>query len=97
MVGLNFAVAFLRPDGRMLDTGLDVMLRHLDHLIDRVGETRVGLGSDFDGATVPSAIGSAGGLPALRRAMAEHGYDGALMEKLCFGNWLRVLETTWGA
>lgn len=96
MVGLNFAVAFLREDGRMLDTGLDQMLRHLDHLIDRLGETRVGLGSDFDGAQVPSQIGSAAGLPALRQAMTDHGYDDDLMKKLCHENWLRVLEKTWG-
>ncbi|MGC9369967.1 MAG: dipeptidase [Paracoccaceae bacterium] len=97
MVGLNFAVAFLRADGQMADTGLDQMLRHLDHLVERLGETRVGLGSDFDGAMVPSEIGSAAGLPALRAAMAAHGYDDALIQKLCHGNWLRVLEKTWGA
>lgn len=96
MVGLNYAVAFLRPDGRMVDTGLDDMLRHLDHLIDRLGETRVGLGSDFDGARVPSEIGSAAGLPALRQAMEDHGYGAELIEKLCNGNWLRVLQKTWG-
>ncbi|MHC0054618.1 dipeptidase [Actibacterium sp. D379-3] len=97
MVGLNFAVAFLRDDGRMLDTGLDQMLRHLDHLIEHLGEDRVGLGSDFDGAEIPSQIGTAAGLPALRQAMAEHGYDDTLITKLCHANWLRVLEKTWGA
>ncbi|MGC9419345.1 MAG: dipeptidase, partial [Rhodovulum sp.] len=96
MVGLNYAVAFLRPDGRMVDTGLDDMLRHLDHLLHRLGESRVGLGSDFDGALVPSGIGTAAGLPALRQAMADHGYGAELTEKLCHGNWLRVLEKTWG-
>lgn len=97
MVGLNFATAFLRPDGQMsADTGLDVMMRHLDHLILHLGEDRVGFGSDFDGATMPEAIGDAAGLPALRDAMARHGIDNALMAKLCHGNWLRVLERTWG-
>ncbi len=28
--------------------------------------------------------------------MAKHGYGEALMTKLCHGNWLRVLEKTWG-
>lgn len=97
MVGLNYAVAFLREDGRMVDTGLDQMLRHLDHLISHLGEDRVGLGSDFDGAQVPQAIGNAAGLPNLRQAMAEHGYDNDLITKLCHANWLRVLEKTWGA
>ncbi len=97
MVGLNFASAFLRADGRMdADVPLETMLRHLDHLIAHLGEDRVGLGSDYDGAVVPEALTTCAGLPALRDAMAAHGYDDALMARLCHGNWLRVLERTWG-
>jgi membrane dipeptidase len=97
MVGLNFAVAFLRDDGRMLaDVPLEQMLRHLDHLIEHLGEDRVGFGSDYDGAIVPEALTSCAGLPELRHAMAKHGYNDALMSKLCHENWLRVLEKTWG-
>jgi len=96
MVGLNFATAFLRPDGQMkADTTLETMLRHLDHMIRLAGEDHVGLGSDFDGAMVPEGIGDTAGLPALRAAMAAHGYDEALMEKLCYRNWLAVLARTW--
>lgn len=97
MVGLNFAVAFLRDDGRMLaDVPLEQMLRQLDYLIDHLGEDRVGLGSDYDGAVVPKDVTTTADLPNLRQAMAKHGYDDALMTKLCHKNWLRVLEKTWG-
>lgn len=97
MVGLNFAVAFLRQDGRMLaDVPLEQMIRHLDHLIEHLGEDRVGFGSDYDGAVVPEALTSCAGLPELRHAMEKHGYGDALMTKLCHGNWLRVLKRTWG-
>lgn len=96
MVGLNFAVAFLREDGRMLsDVPLTQMLRHIDYLIEKLGEDRVGLGSDFDGAVVPDALGSCAGLPRLRQAMSDHGYGNDLIEKLCNGNWIRVLDATW--
>ena len=96
MVGLNFATAFLRPDGQMnADTPLETMLRHLDHLIERLGEDHVGMGSDFDGAMVPAAIGDISGLPNLRAAMVAHGYDEDLMDKLCYRNWMAVLERTW--
>lgn len=98
MVGLNLAVAFLRDDGRMQsDVPLEQILRHLDHLFAIVGENRVGFGSDFDGAVVPDEISDVSGLPYLRAALHRHGYDEALMAKLCYGNWLRVLEKTWGA
>lgn len=97
MVGLNFAAAFLRPDGQMrADVGLDVMLQHLDYMMERLGEDRVGFGSDFDGATVPEGVTDVAGLTNLRAAMRAHGYDDNLMQKLCHGNWLRVLEKTWG-
>ena len=98
MVGLNFSVSFLREDGRRVeDTGWDPILRHMDHLLDRLGEDHLGFGSDFDGCTTPAVIGDVGGLPRLIRALADHGYDGPLLHKLAQGNWLRVLERTWGA
>ena len=97
MVGVNFATCFLRADGRMsADTPLADMLRHMDYLIEHVGEDHVGLGSDFDGATVPADIGDVAGLPRLRAAMRAHGYGEALMRKLCYESWLNVLERSWG-
>ena len=66
MVGLNFATGFLREDGRMnADTSLDIMVRHVDSLLQALGEDGVGLGSDFDGAMIPAVIGDVAGLPKL--------------------------------
>ena len=97
MVGLNFATVFLREDGRKSTfDGWDPILRHLDHLIGRLGEDRVGLGSDFDGATVPADIEDVAGLPRLIAALRSHGYDDALLAKLAHKNWLALLERTWG-
>jgi len=97
MIGLNFANGFLRPDGLWRsDTSLDVMLRHLDRMIELAGIDHVGLGSDFEGARIPAAIGDVTGLAALQKAMGQHGYDAAMMRKLCFENWLAVLERIWG-
>ena len=97
MVGLNFATAFLREDGKMLsDVPLTQMLRHLDYLIEILGEDRVGLGSDYDGAVMPEELTDLSGLPNLIRAMRAHGYDELLIKKLCHENWLGVLHKTWG-
>lgn len=98
MVGLNLATVFLRPDGRRDPAvGWEPLLRHLDHLIARLGEDHVGFGSDFDGATVPEGIGDVAGLPRLIAALRSHGYDAALIGKLAWGNWLSVLRRTWRA
>ncbi|MEL7465736.1 MAG: dipeptidase [Pseudomonadota bacterium] len=95
VVGLNFAVAFLREDGAMLaDTPVETMIRHLDHLLEKLGEDGVALGSDFDGAVTPAAIGGAEGLPVLVDAMAAAGYGDALIAKICHRNWIDLLRRT---
>lgn len=96
MVGLNFAVGFLREDGQPnADTPLDTMVRHIDYLVERLGIDRVGLGSDFDGAMIPREVGDAAGLPKLRAALRRAGYDEAALRKLAYENWIRVLRKTW--
>ena len=93
MVGLNYATSFLRRDGKQGgDMGWDDMLRHLDHLLAILGEDQLGLGSDFDGATIPDCIGDVTGQPALQQAMLDHGYGADLMRKLCCENWLSLLD-----
>ncbi len=97
MVGVNFAVAFLRDDGRDdANTPLETVVRHVDHLVGKVGIDRVGFGSDFDGARVPKAIEDVSGLPKLLAILEEHGYGEGELRKLAHENWLRVLRKTWG-
>ena len=96
MVGVNYAVSFLRPDGRQdRDTPVELIVDHVEHMLKLVGEDGVGFGSDFDGAMIPKRLGNAAGLPALAEIMRTRGYGQPLIEKLCFRNWLRVLQRTW--
>jgi membrane dipeptidase len=95
MVGLNYSTSFLRTDGMAQpDVGLEVMVRHIDYLVDKLGEDHVGLGSDFDGCTVPDPIKDVTGVPKLFEALANHGYDAALLAKLARDNWLACLGRT---
>ena len=97
LVGINFATSFLRPDGGQdASTPADLVIAHIEHMLEHVGEDGVGFGSDFDGATVPNGIGNAAGLQNLVQLMRSRGYGKPLIEKLCFRNWLRVLGQTWG-
>jgi membrane dipeptidase len=96
-VGVNYATSFLRPDGRNdADTAVELVIDHIEHILQEVGEDGVGLGSDFDGAKIPSGIGNAAGLQNLVQVMRARGYGDQLIEKLCYRNWLRVLDRTWG-
>jgi membrane dipeptidase len=98
MVGLNYATCFLRPDGRAEPfSGWDPLLRHMDHLISILGEDHVGLGSDFDGATMPGDLGDVLGQQRLLQAFRAHGYGESLLRRIAHENWLGLLERTWGA
>ena len=97
MVGLNYATVFLRDDGRKAtDCGWDPVMRHLDHLVEKLGEDHVGFGSDFDGAELPDVIGDVTGVQTLIGQMREQQYGEALIEKITRKNWLALLERTWG-
>jgi membrane dipeptidase len=97
VVGVNFAVSFLRADGARLpeETGLDEIVRHVRYLIERMGVDQVAFGSDFDGAIVPTALGGIAGLPRLVAALRDDGFDDAAVAKVTHENWLRVLDATW--
>jgi len=97
VVGLNFAVNFLRDDAaRDASTPLEVMVRQIDYLVERVGIDRVGFGSDFDGVLVSREIGDVSGLPRLMSALKDRGYDDQALRNLAHENWVRVLRKTWG-
>lgn len=96
VVGLNFHVGFLREDGaRSAETPISRMVEHIDYMIRRMGVDCVALGSDLDGAVMPSELKDAAGLPRLLQALADRGYTGEDLRKIAHGNWVRVLRETW--
>jgi membrane dipeptidase len=96
IVGVNFAVNFLREDGdEVPQTPITEIIRHVDYLSDRMGIDHVAFGSDFDGAVVPEAVGGIEGFPEIVDALATAGYDGESIAKVTHANWLRVLDATW--
>jgi membrane dipeptidase len=93
LVGINFHVGFLRPDGAFsTDTSLNTLADHAAYLVDRLGEDRVALGSDFDGCMVPKDIGDVTGLGRLMEALDARGFNSQTLEKIAFQNWISALE-----
>jgi len=97
IVGLNFDVAGLRGDAAMdANTSIEIMVRHIDYLVEHLGIESVGFGSDFDGGiTVIHEIGDVAGLPRLIDALRKHGYNDTALHLLTHENWIRVLRETW--
>jgi membrane dipeptidase len=96
LAGIVFATPFLRPDfADDSDTPLDLIAKHARYVADRIGVAHVALGSDFDGATIPAALGDASGLPHLLGALAHAGFAEAEIEAICWHNWRRILDVWW--
>lgn len=96
MVGVNFDVAFLRSDGqRNIDTSLDVIIDHLDYLIEHLGEDHVGFGSDFDGCLLPNALSGVHDMQVLIERMQQRHYSNTLIEKISYQNWFKVINQIW--
>lgn len=96
LVGLTFAKPHLREDGdRDAETPLSTLLDHLTYLLDRMGPAHVALGSDFDGASIPDAVGDVTGLQSVLDGLADRGVDRPTREAVAHENWHRVLDAWW--
>ena len=94
MVGVNFAPAFLRGDGKMLkETPLQLIVDHFKYLVDKLGDDKVGFGSDFDGVMVPQALVDVTGMPKIIDLMRLQGFDDAVLKKLCYENWISLTKS----
>jgi len=64
---------------------------HVDHAVKLVGVEHVGLGSDFDGGSMPQGMEDCTQLPKITEALMRKGYSAADMRKILGENTLRVL------
>ena len=70
----------------------DKIVEHIDHAVKVAGVDHVGLGSDFDGATMPIGMEDVSKLSRITDALLKKGYSEPDIEKILGGNILRVME-----
>lgn len=93
IVGLNFESGYLNSDGKAGGhASLDIMLKHIEYMLEKLGENGVALGSDFDGAPILSEVASAADLPNLVNRFKEAGYSAELIDKICYKNWISFMQ-----
>jgi membrane dipeptidase len=96
LVGIVFACPFLRSDfANDPDTPLELIATHVRYVAERIGVAHVALGSDFDGATIPSSLGDVSGIPKVLDALALAGFSAAEIDSIAWENWRRTLAAWW--
>jgi len=76
----------IRPD-------ISLIVDHMEYIINLVGDDYVGLGSDFDGFSVPPrGLDDVSFLPELTRIMLERGFTRERIFKILGGNFMRVFN-----
>jgi membrane dipeptidase len=78
--------------GELPKVSWEKIIEHIDHAVKVAGADHIGLGSDFDGATMPIGMEDASKLPRITDALLKKGYTEADVEKILGGNILRVME-----
>lgn len=108
LVGLNFTVGFLRPDGWLPKELQAVhpktappgwvlpqhLLDHILHFLDLGGEDVLALGSDFDGTVVPDFLPGGESFPVLEQLLLDAGLGEALTHKILYQNAWDFLRRT---
>jgi len=79
-------------NGQLPKVTWEKIIEHIDRAVKVAGADHVGLGSDFDGATMPIGMEDVSKLPAITDALLKKGYSEADVTKILGGNILRVME-----
>jgi membrane dipeptidase len=77
---------------RMPKVSWEKIIEHIDHAVKVAGINHVGLGTDFDGATMPEGMDDVRFLPRITEALLNRRYSEKDITKILGGNLLRLME-----
>lgn len=94
-IGVMYQSSFLGEPA--LGGRSEAVVRHLEHIVDTVGEDHASLGSDWDGAICPPRdLKSPLDLPRLVEHMLRRNWSAERIQKIFATNYLRVVEAVRG-
>lgn len=67
---------------------------HIDHMVSIAGIDHIGLGSDFDGATMPAGMEDCTKVCLITDELVKRGYSDGDIRKILGENFMRVMEQT---
>ena len=103
VIQINYSTSFLSnelyeatqknvPPAERPSVSWEKIVEHIDHAVKLAGPTHVGLGSDFDGTTVPVGMDDVTQLPKITEALLAKGYSEQDVTNILGGNLLRLME-----
>lgn len=98
VMGLNYCADFLeeKPLGVKNPGTIEAVVRHAKHIVSVGGVEVLGLGSDFDGIDTHEELPGVQAMEALWQGLHRAGFTEAQLDKIFYGNVLRVYEDTLG-
>jgi membrane dipeptidase len=103
VIMINYSASFLDnglyeatqknvPPAERPTVSWEKIVDHIDHAVKLAGATHVGLGSDFDGTTVPAGMEDCSKLPKITEALLRRGYSERDVKNILGENILRLME-----
>lgn len=93
VIGMNFAPSFVHPSY----ASVHGVVNHIDHIVELVGPSYVGLGSDFDGISyTPVGLESVSKLPNITEELVKREYLETDIRSILGGNHMRVFKKVIG-
>ncbi len=92
VVQVNFYRTFLTSSKTVT---VKTVVDHIDYIVKLVGIEHVGLGSDFDGASMPDGLTNASLMPNITAELVSRGYSENDIRKILGGNTIRVFNAVW--
>ena len=88
LIGINFYPIFINGES---DASFQEIRRHIRHILSLGGEDVIAVGSDFDGAAMPSRLDGIGKIPGWQENLVKH-FGPELADKIVFGNAQRFFK-----
>jgi membrane dipeptidase len=82
----------MTEEGKLPHVSWERIVDHIDHAVKLVGAEHVGLGSDFDGASMPEGMEDCSKLPKITEALLRKGYSEQDIRKILGESTLRLME-----
>lgn len=80
-------------ESEALRAPFEMVIQHIEYVINLVGVDYVGIGSDFDGIVLPpKQLDDVTDYVKITKALVEKGYSEKDIDKILGGNLLRVLK-----